>query len=67
MVVLQIFISSWLLPNLNSKGVVLIPKEQGADRIEKFWPITLANFQFKIITKVMADRLPQVTKNFSEN
>lgn len=55
--VLQFFDQSWLLPNMNSKLVVLIPKVPGASKIEDFRPIALANFQFKIITKVLADRL----------
>ncbi|XP_019465329.1 PREDICTED: uncharacterized protein LOC109363519 [Lupinus angustifolius] len=55
--VLQFFKQSWILPNLNSNNVVLIPKFPGADRIEDLRPIALANFQFKIISKVLADRL----------
>lgn len=55
--VLQFFTQSWLLPDLNSNLVVLIPKFKGADKIEDFRPIALANYQFKIITKVLADRL----------
>ncbi|XP_019418611.1 PREDICTED: uncharacterized protein LOC109329402 [Lupinus angustifolius] len=57
----QFFIQSWLLPNLNSNNVILIPKTPGADRIEEFRPIALANFQFKIISKVIADRLGTIT------
>ncbi|KAF1883223.1 hypothetical protein Lal_00030326 [Lupinus albus] len=53
----QFFRESWLLPNLNSNNIVLIPKHSGADKIEDFKPIALANFQFKIITKVLASRL----------
>ncbi|XP_019435878.1 PREDICTED: uncharacterized protein LOC109342329 [Lupinus angustifolius] len=56
----QFFLQNWLLPDLNSNLVVLIPKFPGADKIEDFRPIALANFQFKIITKVLADRLASV-------
>ncbi|XP_019425135.1 PREDICTED: uncharacterized protein LOC109334017 [Lupinus angustifolius] len=49
--------NGWLLPNMNSNSVILIPKSPNADKIEDFRPIALANFQFKIITKVLADRL----------
>ncbi|XP_019432044.1 PREDICTED: uncharacterized protein LOC109339110 [Lupinus angustifolius] len=58
--VLQFFHQDWLLPNLNSNAVVLIPKSPGADKIEDFRPIALANFQFKIITKILADRLAKI-------
>ncbi|CAL0324041.1 unnamed protein product [Lupinus luteus] len=53
----QIFRHGWILPNMNSNSIALIPKFPAADRIEDFRPIALANFQFKIITKVIADRL----------
>lgn len=56
----QFFSSGWILPNLNSNIVILIPKFDGADKIEDFRPIALANFQFKIITKVIADRLATI-------
>lgn len=53
---LQFFKQGWLLPNLNSNLVVLVPKVLNADRIESYRPIALANFQFKIIAKILADR-----------
>lgn len=55
--VLQFFHQNWFLPGLNSNAVALIPKFDVAERIEDYRPITLANFQFKIISKVLADRL----------
>jgi hypothetical protein len=54
------FLTGKLLPNLNSILLILIPKTPGADTIENFRPIALANFQFKIITKILADRLSQI-------
>lgn len=56
----QFFSKGWMLPNLNANLVVLIPKVQGADRIEDFRPTALASFQFMIITKVLADRLSNI-------
>lgn len=53
----QFFKYNWILPGLNSKLVSLIPKFAEADKIEDYKPISLANFQFKVITKVLADRL----------
>jgi hypothetical protein len=38
----------------------LIPKSPDADTIEKYRPIALANFKFKIVTKVMADILANI-------
>lgn len=64
---MQFFSKGWILPNLNSNLVTLIPKFTGADRIEDYRPMTLANFQIKIITKVIADRLALIaTKIFLE-
>ncbi|XP_058783218.1 uncharacterized protein LOC131657884 [Vicia villosa] len=53
--VLQLFRTGWLLPNFNAYSVIIIPKVKDADSIDKCWP--LANFKFKIISKILADRL----------
>ena len=37
--------------------VSLIPKVQGANSIKDYRPIAVANFKFKIISKILADRL----------
>jgi hypothetical protein len=58
--VLQFFTTGWILPNYNSNTIILIPKSDSADSIEKYRPIALANFKFKIISKVLADRLAQI-------
>lgn len=49
-----------LLNNFNSNTIVLIPKDNNADSVNQFRPITLANFKFKIISKVLADRLATI-------
>ncbi|PNY04508.1 ribonuclease H [Trifolium pratense] len=54
------FLKGKFLTNLNSNLIVLIPKVPGADNMGEFRPIALANFQFKIITKTLADRLASV-------
>jgi hypothetical protein len=59
-VVLQFFISGWILPNYNSNTIILIPKSHSADTIEQFRPMAMANFKFKIISKVLADRLASI-------
>jgi len=53
----QFFTNNYILPNMNSNLLILVPKVPGADKLELFRPIALANFQFKIITKILADRL----------
>jgi len=55
--VLEFFQNGWLPPNFNANTLVLIPKIPNADKIEHYRPIALANFKFKIISKVLADRL----------
>lgn len=49
-----------LLNNFNSNTIVLIPKDNNADSVNQFRPIALANFKFKIISKVLADRLATI-------
>lgn len=51
------FTNNYIMPNLNSNLLILIPKVAGADKLDNFRPIALDNFQFKIITKILADRL----------
>lgn len=45
---------------MNSNVVALIPKFSGADKLDNYRPIALANFKFKIISKVLADRLAAI-------
>lgn len=51
------FRNGYLPPNTNSNFMVLISKISGANEITHFRPITLANFVFKIIPKILVDRL----------
>jgi len=56
----EFFYTSVLIPNSNANILVLIPKVPGAASIGDFCPIALANFQFKIVTKILAERLAVV-------
>lgn len=56
------FINSTIPPGLNSSPVILIPKVDGAVTITDFRPITLNNFLFKVITKILASRLNAVAR-----
>jgi hypothetical protein len=62
-VVLQFFSSSWILPGFNSNIIALLPKSPEASSIDQYRPIAMANFKFKIISKVIADRLASILPN----
>jgi len=59
-VVQQFFKQNWIFPRMNSNVVSLIPKIQDAESIKDYIPIVVANFKFKIIFKILADRLALV-------
>jgi hypothetical protein len=61
--VLQFFSSSWILPGFNSNIIALLPKTPEASSIDHYRPIAMANFKFKIISKVIADRLASILPN----
>jgi hypothetical protein len=44
----------------NSAFLALIPKEKGATSFDRFRPISLCNIGYKIITKVMANRIKNI-------
>ncbi|XP_058733339.1 uncharacterized protein LOC131604944 [Vicia villosa] len=49
-----------MLPNYNSNTIVLIPKNNEPNTLNHYRPITLANFKFKIISKIITDRLASI-------
>lgn len=58
--VLQFFSTGWILPNYNANNIVLIPKTKNAGTVSDYRPIAIANFKFKIISKILADRLAKI-------
>ena len=44
----------------NSAFLALVPKEKGATSFDRFRPISLCNIGYKIITKVIANRIKEV-------
>ena len=57
----EFFTSDVLANNVNSNLIVLIPKVPGPRVMGDYRPIALANFQFKIITKILTDKLAIIT------
>jgi hypothetical protein len=52
--VMQFFTSGWIMPNFNANTLVLIPKTDHADNVSDYRPIAIANFKFKLISKIIA-------------
>ncbi|KAM7517189.1 hypothetical protein LguiA_006772 [Lonicera macranthoides] len=46
--------------HLNSNLVILLPKVKGACSVAQFRPIALSNFLFKIITKIISNRVSTI-------
>lgn len=55
------FILGEMPDNFNPIHVYLIPKSHNVDRVQKFRPIALANFQYKIIAKLLANSRNLIT------
>ena len=52
-----------ILKSLNSTFLALVPKEENAHTPEKFRPIALCNVIYKIISKVITNRLKPILPN----
>lgn len=64
----EFFRNGRLLKDLNSTTIVLIPKSIAACRLGEFRPISCCNLVYKVITKIIANRLkPILQKSISRN
>ena len=59
-VVLDFLNNGVMLPNLNHTSIVLIIKVKNPEKMSEFRPISLCNVIYKVISKVLANRLKQV-------
>ena len=62
-VVLDFLNNGVMLPDLNHTNIVLIHKVKNPENMSDYRPIGLCNVVYKIISKVLANRLKQVLPN----
>lgn len=58
------FTHGFLLKSLNHTFIALIPKTKKAAHVDQFRPISLCNVTYKVISKIIANRLKPLLPNF---
>lgn len=53
----RFFITGQILKEWNNTFIALIPKKQGACNFCEFRPISLSNVSYKVISKILANRM----------
>ena len=56
----EFFTTGRFVKTINQPFIVLIPKRADADCFEAFRPISLCNFCYKVISKILANRIMSV-------
>ena len=60
--------SGSILKSINHTFIILIPKVKNPEKVSEFKPISLCNVIYKIVSKVIANRLkPLLNKIISEH
>ena len=54
------FVSEKFVKSLNSTFIVMVPKKEGAEDFKDFRPISLVGSLYKLVAKVLANRLKKV-------
>lgn len=49
-----------MIPNYNARIIFLIPKTSDMNSMDSFKPISLANFNFKLIFKIIVEKLAKI-------
>ena len=62
-VVLECLNSGSISPSLNLTFITLIPKVKSPTKVSKYHPIALCNILYKLISKVLANRLKKILPN----
>ena len=59
----QFFLHGVLEPGMNDTNIILVSKREGAVRLENFWPISLFNVRYKIISKILVGCIRPLLKH----
>nr|XP_023908214.1 uncharacterized protein LOC112019900 [Quercus suber] len=62
-VVLDYLNSGVMIPEINHTNILPIPKVKSPEKMSNFWPISLHNVIYKIISNVLANKLKQILPN----
>lgn len=59
---MQQFLNTSVMPkSLNETHITLIPKVKNPEEVSQFRPISLCNFSYKIVAKVMVNRMKHMS------
>ena len=61
--VLDYLNSGVMIPEIYHKNIVLILRVKSPEKMSDFWPFSLRNVIYKIISKVLANKLKQILPN----